>query len=134
MKNNFLLILILLSLDTYSQPPQDGMRKPPSPEERLKHVTERMNHELTMTPAQRTKVTTAYKDFFKAMDALRSKNGKQAPPPPPPPPANKAAVDKLVKKRDAKIKAVLNAEQFKKYSILEKSMRPPPPRERARRD
>jgi hypothetical protein len=127
MKNNSLLLLMLLSLNAQSQPPKD--RKPPSPEERLKHVTERMNHELTMTPAQQTKLTAAYKDFFKAMDALRSKDGRQAPPPPPPPPADKAVVDKLVKARDAKIKATLNPEQFKKYSELEKSMRPPPPRD-----
>lgn len=130
MKNNFLLIFILITFHAHSQPPKD--RKPPSPEERLKHVTERMNHEITMTPAQQTKLTAAYKDFFKAMDALRSKNGKQAlpPPPPPPPPADKAAVDKLVKERDAKIKAALNTEQFKRYSELEKSMRPPPPGQR----
>lgn len=128
MKNNSVLILLLLSLNAYSQPPKD--RKPASPEERLKHVTERMNHELAMTPAQQTKVTAAYKDFFKAMDALQGKDGKQAaPPPPPPPPADKAAVDKLVKERDAKIKATLNAGQFKKYSELEKSMRPPRPRD-----
>jgi hypothetical protein len=97
MKNNSLLLLLLLSLNAHSQPPKD--RKPPSPEERLKHVTERMNHELMMTPAQQTKVTAAYKDFFKAMDALRSKDGILAPPPPhpppppPPQPADRAAVD-----------------------------------------
>ena len=47
--------------------------------------------------------------------------------PPPPPPANKEAAEKLGKARDAQIKTVLRADQYQKYIVIEKTMRPPMP-------
>jgi hypothetical protein len=49
-----------------AQPP-----KPPSDAERLKHVSEKINKEITLNPAQKTKVEAAYKDFFADMEKLR---------------------------------------------------------------
>lgn len=111
-----------------AQPPQGGDRpKPPTQEERLKHVSEKFEKELNLNASQKQKLTTAYKHFFTEMEKLRAKEGKPMPPPPPPPPADKEAVDKLVKARDAQVKAALSTTQFQKYTELEKTMRPPGP-------
>jgi hypothetical protein len=121
---------IVLVAAAHAQPPQNGDHpKPPTQEERLKHVSEKFEKELNLTAAQKQKLTAAYKDFFSAMEKLRTKDGKPMPPPPPPPPppADKEAVDKLVKTRDAQVKAALNITQFQKYTELEKTMRPPRP-------
>ncbi|HTH82157.1 MAG TPA: hypothetical protein VL490_04445 [Mucilaginibacter sp.] len=99
------------------QPPP---MQPPSPEMRLKHVSERLEKDLALKPNQKQKVLDAYKAFFKDMDKLRGAN-----PPPPPPPGKKEDVDKLVKARDESIKKTLTDEQFKKYQEIEKTMRPP---------
>ncbi len=111
-----------------AQPPQPGSPgKPPSAEERVKHVSERMEKELKLTAAQKDKLAAAYKDFFAEIEKQRSKDGKPQPPPPPPPPVSKEVADKLSKVRDEKIKSVLSADQFKKYAEIEKTMRPPMP-------
>lgn len=113
-----------------AQPPQQpgGPGKPPSPEERVKHVSEKMEKELKLNAAQKEKLTAAYKDFFAEIEKQRKKEGKpEQPPPPPPPPVSKEVADKLSKVRDEKIKSALSADQFKKYTEIEKTMRPPMP-------
>jgi hypothetical protein len=121
---------IMLAGAAHTQPPQNGNHpKPPTKEERLKHVSEKFEKELNLDAAQKQKLTAAYKDFFAAMEKLRTRDGKPMPPPPPPP-ADKEAVDKLVKARDAQVKAALNSTQFRKYTELEKTMRPPGPQGR----
>lgn len=125
MKKKFLTLFTLLgciAVMAQSEPP-----KPPSKAERLKHVTEKINKEINLTAAQKTKLEAAYSEFFDAMEKLRSKEGKPTAPPPPPPPANREAAEKLSTARDAKIKAVLNETQFRKYVAMEKSLRPPGP-------
>jgi Spy/CpxP family protein refolding chaperone len=122
--SNAMLVTALVTAQP--QPP-----KPPSDEEKLKHVSEKINKEITLTAAQKAKVEAAYKDFFIEMEKLRknNKDGKpeMPPPPPPPPPGKKEDVDKLSKARDAKIKAALSEAQFKKYSEIEQTLRPPRP-------
>ena len=98
--------------------------KPPSIEERMKHVDEKLAKEITLTADQKKKVEAAYKDFFVKADKLRE---KMPPPPPPPAPGNKAEMDKLSKERDAEIQKVLSPDQFKKYAEVEKTLRPKPP-------
>lgn len=100
---------------------------PPPVEERIRHVSERISRDVSLTPAQKTKVESAYRDFFNSMEHLRKANGKPEMPPPPPPPGKKEDVDKLVKARDAKIRSVLSDAQFKKYAEIEKTLRPPGP-------
>lgn len=104
-----------------AQPP-----KAPSIEERLAHVSGKLEKEITLTTAQKEKIKSAYQHFFESMEKLRDKNDKYSVPPPPPP-ADKAAVEKLSKERDAQIKRVLTAAQFAKYTEIEKTMRPPAP-------
>ena len=111
-----------------AQPGQDGKPpKPPTPEERLKHVDEALNKELTLTTTQKEKVLAAYKAFFADIEKNKSKDGKQPPPPPPPPPVSKEVADKLSAERDAKIKAILTPEQYKKYVEVAKTLRPKHP-------
>lgn len=95
-----------------AQPP-----KPPSLADRLKHVTEKVDKDLSINAQQKEQLIAAFKNFFVAMDALHK---EQAPPPPP----NKAAVEKLLAVRDEKIKSILTAEEFIKYTRMEKAMRP----------
>ncbi|MDE3251967.1 MAG: hypothetical protein KGO92_04110 [Bacteroidota bacterium] len=106
-----------------AQPP-----KAPGIEERLAHVTGKLEKEIELTSVQKEKIKAAYQQFFASMEKLRDKDGKQQPPPPPPPPpADKAAVEKLSNERDAQIRKVLSAAQYAKYTEIEKTMRPPGP-------
>ena len=100
----------------------------PSPEEHLKRSQEMLQKELQMNADQQKQVERAFKDFMDAAQQLHKEN----PPPPPPPidPKVKAAMDKLVQERDARIRSVLSAEQYKKYLEVEKKMRPPHPGEK----
>ena len=108
---------------------QQGPPKPPDPADRLKHVSETLNKELSLTETQKEKVKAAYKQFFIDMEKLREEKSHSLvpPPPPPPPPGKKEDIDKLAKARDEQIRSVLNAAQYKKYLDLEKTMRPPMP-------
>lgn len=103
------------------QGPPPGDRRP-SPEGRLKHVTEKLEKDLSLKPEQKQKVADAYKTFFASMEKI----GAGSPPPPPPPPARpkKEDVDKLVKARDESVKKALTDEQYKKYQEIEKNMGP----------
>jgi Spy/CpxP family protein refolding chaperone len=121
-----LAAVLLIAGFVQAQPDQDGRPpKPPTPEERLKHVSEELNKQLTLTTAQKEKVLAAYKAFFADMEKNKSKDAKQQPPPPPP--VKKEIANKLSAERDAKVKAVLTSDQYKKYVEIEKTMRPKHP-------
>lgn len=135
MKKKYLAVAItmMLASATIAQPPPP--QKPPSPAEQLKHVGERLDKELQLNADQKKNVLDAYKDFFSAMEKVKADN-PPPPPPPPPPPAVKEKFDSILKERDAKIKAVLNEEQFKKFQTMEQRMKPrhgdprtPPPQQ-----
>ncbi|MEO7312734.1 MAG: hypothetical protein ABIX01_20290 [Chitinophagaceae bacterium] len=122
-----LVLAMAASLSSVLLQAQPGPPKPPSAEERLKHVTEKMEKDLQLSNTQKETLAAAYKAFFAEMDKLRGSE-PPPPPPPPPPPANKEAADKLIKERESKIKQALTDDQFKKYQELEKQMRPGGPR------
>lgn len=127
----YIFIVCITLFSTLSLLAQEQPPKPPGQAERLQHVSEKISKQITLSVAQKAKVEAAYKDFFDGMDKLRRKEGKpEMPPPPPPPPKDKAAVDQLSKLRDAKIKSALSVAQFKKYTEIEQSLRPPRPGER----
>lgn len=119
-----IIAMMLLAFQVNAQPP--GGPRPPKPEEQLKRATEKINKELKLNASQQQKLKAAYGDFFKEMENMHQKNHPtQDGPPPPPTAAEIAARKKLAATRDAKVKAALNADQFKKYQELEKTMRPP---------
>ncbi|NCI47241.1 hypothetical protein [Sediminibacterium soli] len=123
------LVCVLLAATLQAQPP-NGRPPGPTKKERLQHVSERFGRELQLTDAQKKKLVAAYAVFFDGMEVLRKKEGRPLPPPPPPPPADKAAFDKLVKTRDARVKAALSHAQYLQYLELEKKIRPPGPGQR----
>jgi len=126
MKKIIMLLCIISYLNAHAQPNQQNQPpKPPTPQERLKHVSEQLDKNLPLTTAQKEKVMAAYKDFMNEMEKNKNKNGQM--PPPPPPLVSKEIADKLSAERDAKIKQVLSEDQFKKYVELEKTLRPMPP-------
>ena len=114
------LFVFLFSMAQNQQPP-----KPPSQEERLKQVSEKITKEVKLSTEQKTKVEAAYKDFFVDVEKLRAKNGNKEMPPPPP--GSKEDMDKLSKVRDVKIKSALTETQYTKYVEMEASLRPPKP-------
>ncbi len=129
MKKQILLFIVITgfcyqSANAQSMTEQPRPPKPPSIEERMKHVDEKLAKELTLTTEQKKKLEAAYKDFFVKADKLHE---KMPPPPPPPAPGNKAEMDKISKERDAEIQKALSPDQFKKYAELEKTLRPKPP-------
>jgi len=122
MKRIFVLTLgLIATCVTLHAQPAGGPPKPPSAEERLKRVNEKMKASLQLSAKQQAVVNDAFKQFFAEADKLRP----QAPPPPPPP--DKAKIEPLAQKRDAAIKAVLTELQYKKYVEIEKTLRPQGP-------
>lgn len=123
MRSHIVVTTFFISLFTYvcfAQPQPDGKgRKPPTIEERLKMVNEKICQPLKLDKNQTAKVSVAFKDFFTEMDKLI--DFKSNPPRMP----EKSKIDALAKIRDNKVKKVIPQNVFDKYLELEKSTRPP---------
>jgi hypothetical protein len=117
-----LLAVMLLTAKLIPAQESPGPPKPPNPEERLQQLMTRLQREVKLNNGQQETVKNAFRDFFAGMEKMR---GNKQPPPPPPPPVNKTQRDSLATLRDAKIKRVLSAGQYKQYLEIEKAMRPP---------
>ena len=125
MKKSIILLSAFIAasvLVVNAQEPQknEHPHKPPTVEERLKHVKEVLAKDASLNEEKQKQVADVFKQFFAKADKLN---------PPPPPPPNKEEMDKLVKERDAAVAKILTAEEFKRYQEAEKKLRPPhPPR------
>jgi hypothetical protein len=123
MKSKIALTILCISLFSgicFAQPQPDGKgRKPPTIEERLKMVSEKICQPLKLDKNQTAKVSVAFKDFFTEMDKLI--DFKSNPPRMP----EKSKIDALAKIRDNKVKKVIPQNVFDKYLELEKSTHPP---------
>lgn len=93
--------------------------KPPTLEQRLKMVSEKICLPLKLDKNQTKKVGDVFKDFFTEMD--KSIDLKTNPPRMP----EKSKVEALAKIRDNKIKKIIPENLFDKYLELEKTTRPP---------
>lgn len=114
------IVLFISSLSTICLAQPNGKEhKPPTIEERLKMVNEKICQPLKLDKNQTTKVSVIFKDFFTEMDKLM--DFKTNPPRMP----EKSKVDALAKIRDNKVKNVIPENVFDKYIELEKSIRPP---------
>jgi hypothetical protein len=114
------IVLFISSLSTICLAQPNGKEhKPPTIEERLKMVNEKICQPLKLDKNQTTKVSVIFKDFFTEMDKLI--DFKTNPPRMP----EKSKVDALAKIRDNKVKNVIPENVFDKYIELEKSIRPP---------
>ena len=98
---------------------KQGNAVPPSLDERMKRVEEKIFKPLTLNSSQKESATRAFRDFYKEMDKLM-KAGSQGPP-------DKSKVEPLEKARDTKIKQVISTAQYTKYLELEKAARPKRP-------
>ena len=96
---------------------QEPPHKPPTVEERLKHLKEVMVKDASLNVEKQQEISEVFKQFFIKADKLN----------PPPPPPNKAEMDKLVKERDDAIAKILTADEFKRFKEAEKKLRPPHP-------
>ena len=114
------LFISLLTSVCFAQPQTDGKgRKPPTSEELLKMVNEKICQPLKLDKNQTAKVSVAFKDFFTEMDKLI--DFKSNPPRMP----EKSKIDALAKIRDNKVKKAIPEKLFDKYIELEKTTRPP---------
>lgn len=111
-------------LRTLAPPPDAGNKPktgPPSIDERIKIVDEKICKPLSISASQKETIDKAFREFYTEMDKLpKSQANLQTPP-------DKSKVEPLEKARDAKIKQVLSADKFKKYQELEKAARPNKP-------
>jgi hypothetical protein len=123
MKSKIALTLLFISLFTnvcFAQPKPDGKgRKPPTVEERLKMVNEKICTPLKLDKNQTAKVSEAFKDFFTEMEKLIDFKAN------PPRIPEKSKMDVIAKIRDNKVKKVILENVFAKYIELEKSTHPP---------
>lgn len=107
MKKLFVVVFVLAASITFAAAqPGGGQRM--SPEERAKATTERLTNLLSLKEEQKTKIGAIELDLNKQMEAKRqSIQGDRE--------AMRAAMQEIDKVRDEKYKAVLTADQFKKY-------------------
>ncbi|OAZ04253.1 hypothetical protein [Flavobacterium succinicans] len=111
---------ILFTNICLAQPQSDSKGpKPPTLEQRLKMVTEKICLPLKLDKNQTKKVGDVFKDFFSEMD--KSIDLKTNPPRMP----EKSKVEALAKIRDNKVKKIIPENLFDKYLELEKTIRPP---------
>ena len=116
------VLMVLLQVKSFCQDRQDpGKPHPPTTEERMKIVQEKIIKPLSLNTTQSQTVTQAFMDFFTAADNAR-KNQKDLHGP-----LDKSVIGPIEKTRDDKISKVLTKEQFTKYLELEKAARPPKP-------
>lgn len=108
MKKLLIVCGLLFSVITFAHAQQGGGRKMPSPEERAKRNTDRLAEKLTLTEDQKTKVSTIFLDQATAVDKIREAGSGDRE-------ATRAQVLKLSDETDAKIAAVLTADQKKTY-------------------
>lgn len=110
------LFFLLIGSVSFAQAGSENM-KPPTIEERMKMVDEKICQPLKLNSTQKAKVLIAFRDFFNELD-------KSAKPPARP---EKSKVDALAKIRDDKVKVAIPANLFQKYLELELNSRPKRP-------
>lgn len=121
MKTKLILAVIAFFIGIgycFSQP-GNGDRKPPSIEERIKMIDEKICQPLKLDKTQKEKLLSAFNIFFVDIDKIAI----------PPARPEKSKVDALAKIRDAKVKQAIPVAQYTKYLDLEIQTRPKGPEE-----
>jgi hypothetical protein len=113
-------ILLLTGSFCFSQP-ANGPGKPPTMEERMKIIHEKICTPLNLDKAQTEKVDSAFKEFFDEIEKLMDKSVH------PPVMPERSKVDALGKIRDEKVKLAISSELYAKYQELELKARPKGP-------
>jgi hypothetical protein len=118
--------------NTMPPPQQEEPLQSPTPQatskgERMTRVNEIMTEELHPTSTQMLVIESAFGNFFQEMDKLLPQDER---PQGPTDPAARAAMDKIARERDEKIRKTLSEKQYEKYVEAEMKMRPPKPEDR----
>jgi hypothetical protein len=79
-KIGYLLTVLVIATSIVNAQQQGPPPCPPSPEARLKHVSERLYKGFALKPEQKKKVLDAYKTFLIDMEKLCGKNTPPMPP------------------------------------------------------
>ena len=111
----------LRTLDPPRNPDDQGKHNPPSAEERMKTIQEKVIKPLALNSTQNDVVTKAFTEFYAGMENLKKTVSDSKGP------LDKSKVEPLEKARDEKIMKVLSSAQFSKYQELEKASRPARP-------
>ncbi|MDB5281058.1 MAG: hypothetical protein JWO06_133 [Bacteroidota bacterium] len=120
MKKNLILTfaMAIMTLATFAQEtpaPARGEKHPnASPQERAKQATDKLNGVVKLSTDQYTKVLEANTNFFTQRAALRGAGG-------PPSDETKTKMKALMDDREAKVKAILSADQWKKKEEARKA-------------
>jgi hypothetical protein len=96
-------------------------RTPPTLEERLKIVEEKIIKPLSLSAAQQEKVITAFKEFYAEMEKLKGHQGSSNQKP------DRSKVQAFEKIRDEKVQQAIPEKLFPQYLELEKNARPQKP-------
>lgn len=111
----------LKTLDPPKNPDNQGKPAPPSDEERMKTLQEKVIKPLALNSTQNEAVNKAYQEFYAGIETLKkTQTNRQVP-------LEKSKIEPLEKTRDGKISQILSKDQFVKYLELEKAARPPKP-------
>ena len=105
MKKLFVIMFVMITAVAVAQP---GRGRSMTAEERAKSATNRLDSLVSLSADQKVKIEAIELDIQKQMDARRqnSQGDREA---------TWKAVEEIVKLREEKYKAVLTADQFKKY-------------------
>jgi len=105
-------------------PPTHDNKKagdPPSVEERIKQVEEKIVQPLSLDPAQSAKVVAAFRIYFLEREKLKNTSPNSDEPP------DREKTEALIKTRDESVGAAIPELKFEKYLQLERSIHPHPP-------
>ena len=114
-------------LRTLAPPPTNDRMNGPNPptiEERLENIEEKVIKPLSLNSNQIQSINEASKDFYTEMDNLKKNQSN------PQERLDKSLVEPIERARDEKVKLVLTKEQFVKYLELEKATRPQKPKDK----
>lgn len=117
MKTRFLLALVLF-FSTSAIVNAQGNFQRRTIEERVKDVMEKITPALSLTEEQKVKTDSAYTQYYRAADKMREGLPEGTRP-------DRSMFEKLTAERDEKLKAVLTADQYKKFKDeVEATLRP----------
>ena len=86
-----------------------GQRTPPTMEQRLKRWNDGVFSKLDLKNDQQSQMDKIFTEYFTKQDSIRNAGGERP---------SREVMQKMNAERDDKVKAVLSADQFKKYQDL----------------
>ena len=112
----FLAVILFFSATAIASAQGNFQRR--TVEERVKDVMEKVTPALSLTQEQLAKTDSAFSQYYRSADKMREGMAEGTRP-------DRAQFQKLMDERDEKLKAVLTADQYKKFKDeVEATLRP----------